>query len=398
MSTLTNKILLCALSLNAIPAFAQDSQSESLDFNWGGFITQGWTHSSANEFFGESSKSGGSFDFREVGLYSAYRISPEFRVSGQLLSRLAGQAEEGNVNVDYLIFDWSIVQDPDLQAGFRIGRIKNALGFYNETRDTAFTRTGALLPQSLYQDRIRDISLSSDGIGGYLRKSTDIGYLSFDLQLGRPQASTSTELALLGRDWAGEYDDSSLILFRALYETPTNDFRFALTAIDSTLPFDSGSTDPFADSTVDFSLLGLSAQWNSEYWTFTSEVTYQRLNRIGFGSVYSIPKSTGGTYYLQLDHRLTAEWTAFIRYDVFYADLSDRDGKAYETSTGLPAFQQYAKDWAVGVGYQPSQNWLLRAEWHHVEGAAWLSALDNPVTSDIEEYWDLAILQASFRF
>ncbi len=399
MSNLVSKLTPCLLFLVATNSAAEELQADGFDFSWGGFITQGWTYTSENNFYGKSADDSGSFDFRELGLYGSVNLLPQLRLSGQLLSRLAGEAEDGEVAVDHLILDWSLQQEADLQSGLRVGRIKHLLGFYNDTRDIAFTRSGAVLPQSIYQDRIRDISISSDGVAAYLRKSTDMGYFNFDLQLGRPQAGTSTELALLGRDWEGEFDDSRLWLFRALYETPTNGFRVAFTYVDATMPFDAASTDPFNNSEVDFSVIGLSAQWNFEHWSLTSELMYEKPDRTGFGGLYNPSSTKAETFYMQLDHRLSSQWSAFLRYDMVYADVKDKSGEQFENSgSGRKAHQRYAKDWTLGVGYQPNQNWLFRAEWHHIKGTAWLPILDNPVSADTEENWDLAILQASYRF
>lgn len=401
MSLLINRILLCLLPIVHSSVLAEETKNDGLGFNWGGFVTQGWTKSTDNDFFGQSSKSGGSFDFRELGFYGSYSFSPEVRMSGLLLSRVAGSEENGEVNVDHLIFDWSPIQTVNMQAGVRLGRIKHTIGFYNDTRDIAFTRPGIVLPQSIYQDRIRDLALSSDGVGGYLRKETPLGYLSFDMQIGKVSPSSDTEVNILGRDWAGKITSSNVLVARALYESPTNAYRFALTAINSTLPFEAGSTDPFLDSEVDFSLTGLSAQWNLERWSLTSELMYLKTDRKGFNGVFKPALNEIETFYVQLDHRFNSQWSVFARYDVVYVDVNDKNGQSFAQAnlgSDVPAFQRYAKDWTFGAGYEPTPSWLLRAEFHHINGTAWLSSSDNPVISDTGKSWNLAILQASYRF
>lgn len=402
MSPWTKLLTALGLCSVSVTGFAQSSSTPDYNFNWGGFITQGWTKTSANNFYGESAQTDGSFDFREIGLYGSYEANSELRISGQLLSRKAGETQDDGIVVDHLLADWSFMQTPDLQAGVRLGRIKNNIGFYNNTREIAFTRPSALLPQSIYLDRIREIALSSDGIDGYIRKDTNHGYLSFDVQFGAPQADENSEWALLGNDWDGEFNDADVMVMRLLYESPLNDWRFAVTKIDSSLPFDVGAGDTafLSDPTseVDFSAYTLSAQWNSEFWSITTEYMYETTTRNGFGNFFQPKENDTELYYIQFDTRLSPELSTFVRYDVVYVDTEDRNGETFAARTGRPAFQRYAKDWTVGLGYQPNKDWLLRAEWHHVEGTAWLSVLDNPVTSDTEKHWNMLLLQASYRF
>jgi hypothetical protein len=41
---------------------------------------------------------------------------------------------------------------------------------------------------------------------------------------------------------------------------------------------------------------------------------------------------------------------------------------------------------------------MLRAEYHRVNGTGWLSSLDNPVSSDLAQHWDLFTVLGSYRF
>lgn len=381
----------------AVSADDQSSLSAS-DFDWGGFITQGWSLSSDNNAFGESSRNWGSLQSREIGLNASYYFLPSLRASGQLLSRTSGEVDNGEITADFLLLDWSFVQSADSQAGVRLGRIKNPVGFYNDTRDVAFTRPSAVLPQSIYLDRIREIALSSDGVGLYSRNTLGNGYLSLDLQYGRPQAAENTEISLLGREWDGQFDGQDMTLFRAMYENYSSSLRFAFTYADANLPFDAEATNPFPSGEIDFSLFGLSAQWNSEYWSFTTEFVLEKPDRKGFGGAFNPPDNTVQAYYMQLDRRINQQFSTFVRYDEVLVDKDDADGSDYQNRTGLPAHQRYAKDWTIGVAYQPNSQWLFRAEWHHILGTAWLSILDNPQPADTTERWNLAILQASYRF
>jgi len=87
-----------------------------------------------------------------------------------------------------------------------------------------------------------------------------------------------------------------------------------------------------------------------------------------------------------------------VRYDAYYADKDDRDGKDFAAATRLPRFTRFAKDWTVGLRYDVTPQFMLRAEVHRVDGTGFLAVQDNPKPQALRHDWDLFMLQASFRF
>ncbi len=106
----------------------------------------------------------------------------------------------------------------------------------------------------------------------------------------------------------------------------------------------------------------------------------------------------GESFYFQGEYRFTPKWEAILRYDVLFTDRDDRDGKRYAAATGGPAYSRFAKDITVGLRWNITPEFMLRAEYHRVDGTGWLSKLDNPVSKDTSEHWDLYAIQASYRF
>ncbi|MCW9052375.1 MAG: hypothetical protein OQJ91_08715 [Motiliproteus sp.] len=387
-----------SLVIFAVIARAETDGDQSSAWQWGGYLTQGWSISDRNNFFGRSSNSNGSFSFRELGFNANYQWTNQVSVSGQALSRWAGEVDDADTNIDYLFADWAAIQDSRMQAGIRVGRIKNTIGFYNETRDVAFTRPSALLPQSIYQDRIRELLLSSDGVGAYLHSELGPGDLQFNVQFGRPQVGRDSELALLGRDWDGQFINEEMFLSRILYEHNGGQFRFGFTWVDASSDFDGRGSDPFSTGLVDLNLIGISVQLNNENISLTAELVQETVERKDFGGIFTQPKNVVEAFYVQADLRLNYKWTLFARYDEVIADKNDKDGSRFNSLTGLPAHQRFAKDWTIGVGYKPTPNLLLRGEVHHVDGTAWLSSLDNPNPVSLKQDWNLFLFQASYRF
>ena len=89
-----------------------------------------------------------------------------------------------------------------------------------------------------------------------------------------------------------------------------------------------------------------------------------------------------------------------LRYDVFYGDVDDRDGTKFEAATGQPSHLQFAKDWTVGVRYNITPSWMVRAEYHNVYGGTlYLFPQDyNPDVFATEKKWDIFALLLSYRF
>lgn len=207
-------LLLAALTCGARangPAFLPD------DFQLYGFLSQGYVKTSANRFYGESDK--GSWDLREIGVNLSYRPRPELLISGQLLSRTAGNMYDGELRLDYGLIDYAPLMDLDRTMGVRLGRLKNPLGLYNDTRDVPFTRPSIFLPQSIYFDRVRNLELSLDGGGLYGDFVTDAGEFFFQLNYGLMDVDKNVEAAFLGQDWPGEMKtDDPWVTARLIYE------------------------------------------------------------------------------------------------------------------------------------------------------------------------------------
>ena len=87
-----------------------------------------------------------------------------------------------------------------------------------------------------------------------------------------------------------------------------------------------------------------------------------------------------------------------MRYDVYYADKNDRDGQAFAAATGVPGFTRFARDWTLGMRFDVTPQFMLRAEMHQIDGAGFLASQDNPNPQALRRYWNNFMLQASFRF
>ncbi len=388
---------LCALLMLPALLFWQAPVQAELRWDWGGFISQGWSLSDDNAFYGDSSDAGGSWDYRELGLNGFLEFSPRFKINGQLLARKAGNTSESSPQVDYLFADGVLMQRLNQQAGIRVGRIKNSLGFFNETRDVAFTRPGIIMPQSIYFDQVRELLLSSDGAALYYRHTSPLGALFVDAQHGYLQAGSNSEALLLGGDQPGSFEDSQINIARILFEPDGEQWRVGLSAVNANLPYIPGSPDRISRGEIDIKMTVLSAQYNLEHWSFTAEALRTKTHWVNLNLPIE-DRRTLEAYYVQVDHRLNDRWQVMARFDDLTLNNKDPDGKGFSQLTGLPGHLQFANDWTLGVRYQPSMRWDLRAEVHRVDGTAWLSKRDNEDLRALQQHWNLLLLQAAWRF
>lgn len=366
-----------------------------------GFASQSWLISSGNNnVFGESSSGSGSFDFRELGLNASMRPLPRLQFSIQGLSRWAGKGSPGNIRLDYGFIDYTAFSVDSGQLGIRLGRMKNPLGFYNDTRDVPFTRPSILLPQSIYFDRTRKLAIAADGMHLYGEHRSDIGDFSFQAGVARPLVrGDEAEAAVFNQLTKGHLAPEISYIGRVNYELDGGRIRLAVSASQLNMRYSPVAGEGLQAGSIQFVPIIFSAQYNSERWSLTSEYAFRHLD---YRNLVAIPNTSfsGESYYIQGAYRFTPEWEAIARYDVLYTNSDDRQGKKWSAATGAPAHSRFAKDITVGLRWNITPEFMLRAEYHRVNGTAWLSTLDNPAGGGTgsEQNWNLFSILGSYRF
>ncbi len=362
-----------------------------------GFVTQGIVFTSDNNFLGKSRN--GSVEFREIGVNLVARPHADLLVSGQLLSRQAGKLDDGNIHLDYGILDWTALSSDAGRMGVRLGRIKHPFGLYNETRDVAFTRPAAILPQPIYFEQARNLEMSSDGAAFYLERFSEMGNLSATWGIGYANVGEkSVEAAFLGRDHAGKFESRPVHLLNLLYEGDNGRYRVGLTSAWGRMDYAPQPGSLLGAGSASYHPVILSAQYNWDRWSLTGEHFLEYIRYRDLGPWMPDANRVAQSYYLQGAYRPAADWETFVRYDGFYIDRNDRNGARLHAATGLPGFVSYARSWVVGARYDVNAQFMVRAEFHHVEGVGWLSSLENPDPAGWNKHWNMLMLLGSWRF
>lgn len=363
-----------------------------------GFLTQGFVKTSANRFFGDSED--GSFDFTEVGVNASVQPSQNVRLSGQLLSRRAGEMADGSPKIDFAVVDVALFSSTDGQVNILGGRVKNPLGLFNDTRDVSFTRPGVFLPQSIYYQGVRSLALSADGLAIRLNWFSTFGNLDLQAGVGRPIVDANIEYAYLGQDLSGDYQAQGLSwVSRLLFETPDEAWRLAFSAAATTLDYQNGPSSNDISGETDILYTIISAQHLSANWTLSAEYVSHPIDYSGFsGTPFSGISRTMEGYYVQLNWYATQDLEMLLRLEKGFIDRSDRDGGEFHRETGLPAHTRYTRAFALGFRWKPTFNFMFEAEFQRNDGTFFLSNRENQNPFERKRTWDLFTLSASYRF
>jgi hypothetical protein len=301
--------------------------------------------------------------------------------------------------LDYALADYRLISEATSQAGLRAGKVKNALGFYNETRDVVFTRPSILMP-SVYSDNQNQRSLIFTAPGAQVYGSTFMG---------------SHELSFSGtlnadRD-VRKSDERLLIELSVPFDLRIRD-SWNLQVMDSI----DGGRWQFAYSrfagqfrmTTDISLFGrfdvdldvFSARYNAERFTITAE--YVQIGNDDLLTLSGAPllrqKVAADSGYLQAEYRIRPQWTVMTRMDGFYLNRHDRSGREFAAANpGVDRRSQLSEDFMIGVHWRPDEHWGVWAEHHWINGTASLQRLENPPPVR-DQRWSMLMLMAGYKF
>lgn len=404
--------IIAILSSLAQTVTANEGDSFFNKIQYHGFVTQGYTYTTNNNFFGESSKSNGSFEFTEIGLNGSSRITNNILASAQILSRKTGALYDGSPTLDYGLLDFSLVSMENWVGGVRVGRTKNPYGFYNDSRDVAVTRPSILLPQSIYFDKVRNLIHHSDGLQVYADIQLDNADIFFQSSYGNPSIDKNVEFAFLSTDFPGRVKaDDPLSLSRLIYEWQGGVLRFGYTKALGNVSYQPAlapNLNPFAGpielgkGTIDIDIDLYSFEYNSEHWSLTAEYWLEAIDWQNLGPLFDSNDLTAEGYYVQTTYRHRPDLEFFLRYDVSHLNKDDPNGTVTASSPSAIAAQisphnLFSKDWTMGIRWDMTKNLMLRAEYHNVQGTSWISSRETPF-SETKPHWQMFNLLLSWHF
>jgi hypothetical protein len=373
----------------SLPIIAAESQ-----IKWNGFISQGFIITDHNQVNGDSES--GTFKLTEVGVNASKRISSRFRLASQVISRRVNARNDSELTLDYAFIDYKAPINVDNQWGVRLGRVKNAIGLYNETQDVAFTRPSIYAPKVVYFDFARDLQLSSDGILTSFENRSSIGTSIAEFGYGKARANSDTERTLFGANLQGRFTNETMLQSRLSLTSNEERWKLAYSFLDVDLDFDSPSSSTLLDGDINVNLDLVSGELNAQNWVFSAE--YLRMNykvTLLPAVQFSLPIQS---WYIQGQYYYDENWSIYSRYEQYYPNKNDKDGTLLNLFTGRPAYYGFQKSLIAGVKWRPNKNWMLMLELQQNNGTALLVIDNNLNLSGTERRWLMLSMMLSYRF
>lgn len=408
-------------------AAAAQGLGESLYIS--GFVSQGYLNTSEVNYLVPRSVNG-TAEFAEAAITVAARPEDRLRVGVQLLARNFGDTGNDFVTVDWAYGDYHWRD----WLGLRVGKVKMPYGFYNEGRDVDMLRTSIFLPQSIYNEKMRDFIQAYQGAGAYgnftLGGYGEGEYHVFGGTLNVPDptrgfwrdvyaaAAEALEGEVgrivsdeTGRTATATYDEfrDAVVSFPWAYggavtwQTPLAGLRLGATGfqgrfnIQGRLRYDvllraetPGGLPDYAPAVFDLddtTEIGHIAVFSGEYlrdrWSLAAEYLHEKIG-----------DDTSVGWFVQ------AGWQAGERVTVgaYYSDA--RIDESEVTDLGLPDYYAWQRDLAFSVRVDLTENWLFKIENHFIDGVtlAQRRSLDVEASDPLPRDWGMLVAKVTFLF
>lgn len=382
----------------ALAATAAEIDNKSLQVH--GFIAQGVIDADGSNYINDDESV--SFELTEVGLNASYQINDDYRVAGQVVYLNGGNRYHPGLRLDYLLLEWDAFHNDAWQASFYFGRVKNNHWLYSSTRDIPFARPSIIIPQVVYFDGFRDIAVGGDGAAVKLSYSDDnLGDIDFNFSRGKSAISDEQTDVVIGKFALGDIDHDLDTQASIYWQPPYSQWRFGISALDSTFNYEKSETDNFVDSEFIFQFYTANALYEGQYWQFSVELFQERFATTGFYFPSFHRDTIGQGYYAQASYQLQKDLSVLFRTERFYSNKDDKNGSQLAQDSGglVPAYFGYHNDTMIGFSYDVASNFRINAEFHWMQGGARLSPIvqPDPIANDSKN-WQVWAIQFMYWF
>lgn len=322
-----------------------EERSLSAGIEMHGFVSQGFILTTKNEYLARRSTRG-SFEFSEVGFNFTKQFDHDLRIGIQLFARDLGPLGNYDVNADWFHLDYRFAD----WLGLRFGRVKLAVGLYNEVQDVDAARVFVLLPPSIYWATFRDTLLGLTGAEVYGRYALGTGggaleYRAYGgtLHVNLPVAAQANVRYVVGG--------------RVFWETPIDGLRLGGTVlglkVETLAPAGMAATPGALSQYVGLMGMG-SIEFVYDDWLFAAE--YRRVDELRrFGELED--ERTREDFYVMASLRATPWLQPGSYYSVAFRDVEQRSGR-----------ENYQHDLAGTLRFDLTLNWLFKLEAHYLIG------------------------------
>jgi predicted porin len=365
-----------------------------------GFIAQGIIDVNGSNFVSDDKNI--SLELTEVGVNASYQLTSDIRLAGQAVYLDGGNRYNKGVRVDYLLVEWALHNTENWQTKLYLGRIKNYHWLYSSTRDVPMTRPSIILPQSIYFDATRDMAIGGDGGAIATRYSNEsLGDIDINVSTGISPISNTQTTIIMGSQSRGDLTQESDFQ-GSIYWSPSNSqWKFGIATTNADFTYNSGRQDRLFDGGLALERFYINVEYQAENWTFSTELLQENIEFHGLLGPGFSDKRIGQGGFVQGQYRLTPKLQLLARYEHYFSDKNDKNGKQLELNSfgNIPNYFGYQYDTTLGLKYRMSSNLELQFEHHWIQGTARLTPVLIPEPRvNKEEYWQLWALQLMYWF
>ncbi|MFM2091288.1 MAG: hypothetical protein RLZZ127_1777 [Planctomycetota bacterium] len=358
---------------------------DTMEFH--GFMSQGYMVTKNNNYLAGETNDGGSWDMREVGVNASVQVTDKLRVGAQIFGRKLADLE--SVDVDWAYVDYRASD----AIGFRAGLVKVPRGLYNELQDLDLATSTVILPQAMYDLRLRDFQVAAQGVQVYGNlRAGGAGNFDYSGYFGDRHMETDGSIAKYFREGLasfGEYEIDQVDLDwtaggQVMWNTPLDGLKVGVSYVhygelstDGTipapgfLPLPPGTTLATTGSLKDLFSWVYSAEYLAGDWRFAAEYTRWSsdgevdIQLLGQTPVNYQPEGMYGQIAWQATDWMELAGTASLWYG-----NQDNHAKSNPSS--------YQHDYYLSAKFNITDNWIFKMEGHYIEGTALSFASDNP--------------------
>ena len=342
------------------------------DVQLGGFVSQGYLiNTGHNDYLGETSE--GTFDFREYALNASWSKG-KFRAGAQAFGQRLGDYGDDKISLDWGIVDYQASQ----WFGVRAGRVKMPRGLYNEALDVDSVRPFVLLPQSVYDARLRSFNAAFNGGMIYgnvgLKSAGSVDYRAFYGDIPMSTRSGASDYFNNDQPFPNQRIGMDAVYGGSLFwNTAVAGLRvgYSYSAFENfsvdRIAYFGGQSIPLVKTSPTHHRHLLSAEYTRGDWVFAAEAGRENAH----SSILTAGVASGSTtdfdsdyFYVSVARRLNAR----IELGTYVSHSSDvLVLKPAVVGLSLPELSQ--TDYAASVRFDLNDHVLFKLEGHYIDGA-----------------------------
>lgn len=387
-----------------------------------GYVTQGFTYSSDNNYFGDSDD-GISTDFSEALLAYQYQLSDRWTVKAQASYRTSSSLEpDSSLELASIEYRQPIARG---HIRFSAGRLRPYAGLYSNIYNISAAWPMGMLPETTYPTDQRGLYLFVEGLQANLYQQLNNWSYQLSTTIGTRDYSVdqAQDALLLGLATATDLNTDHILAFSVSADHLSGfgfgfahyDIEFDL-SININIPAEEGAissqytTNIIRDifyATKSWQRWELEVQWQRTHIDFYDAIinssdlvncTDVCLSVLGFFNAVFEEESKADDWHFSLFRHFNNGLTIYAGYGEGYAANDDREAEQLEQALGVPAQNFYLKQSFFGFKYDLNEHWAISTTGSLFEGSGNLIRRDQDRLFDTEKYWHALNFNISYQF